>query len=139
MPERPAGLDVAGLAAARIAAGRTRARWLTRLAAGQVGLLDVVWAATSPGGRPLRGLRLKELLRTQPGWGLRRAEKAVARLRRASQVPDTVPDHRLTVAWMLDNRAAPGRRLAHLLEAVAAAETRSAPWPGFPYTARPGS
>ena len=49
----------------------------------------------------------------------------------------TVPPAKLTVGWLLDNRAL-GRRFSSWL-AVLHATRKEPPWPGFPFTAEPGA
>jgi hypothetical protein len=48
-----------------------------------------------------------------------------------------VPPAKLTVGWLLDNRCL-GRRFSSWL-AVLHVTRKEPPWPGFPYTAEPGS
>ena len=121
------------LTEARRRAARVRAEWLTGVAMDEIGILDVVEGVTGPGGKPLRAVRVGELLRSRPGWGARRSGRVLAHLRRALDVPDEVPDRDLTLSWLLDNRSRRGRRYTALLDALEAQSPRESPWPGFPY------
>lgn len=127
------GVGSHALRQARQEAARIRAVWLTRVASDEASIFDVVRAATASDGRPLRAIRIKELLRSQQGWGKSRSGAVLAHLRATSKIPRSVPDHRLNVSWLLDNRSRPGLRLSALIDAIDAQGTRSAPWPGFPF------
>lgn len=131
------GVDRDRLRHARQDAARIRATWLTRVATGHVGVLDVVVATTRPGGKPLRAVRVKELLRSQPAWGYSRSGRVMRHLRASAKVAAHVPDRELTLSWLLDNRARDGDRFVALLDALEAQSPRLAPWPGFPYQSPP--
>lgn len=129
---RPATLIVSAetARAAAAAARRTRASWLVDIAEGNTTPLAAVVAATSLEGRPLRRIRLAELLANQPGWGSIRVRKTLEgvlhQLDLRGQRPDTA---KLTVGWLIDTRSN-GSRFTALLHALS---DRVSPWPGFPF------
>lgn len=108
-------------------AARTRSRWLVSLQKeGTVTVPDLLKAATTEEGRPLRRITLRQLLLTQDGWGRARADRVLSH---TTSLLGHEPTSRLTVAWLIDARA--GRRRVHAL--ADALTERVAPWPGFPF------
>lgn len=90
---------------------------------------QVLAAAAGQENRPLMKLRLRMLLRFQPGWGAVRADQIIDHV---LSVTGAKLDRRLvTVAWLLDPRAG-GRRYTAWLDAIE--PKKDPPWPGFPHT-----
>lgn len=137
-PTPPVGAPIQVLHSAREAANRYRAQWLLSVAQGMLSPLELIENAAAEPGRPLRAIRLLELLRTQDGWGMARARGVLCSLRRILNVPDTIPDRDLKIAWLLDNRTA-GQRVDAWIDVAgaAAAGGRRTPWPRFPYAPPP--
>ena len=117
------------------AARHCRAEWLVGVAQGLIEPTQLVQHAATAEGAPLLRIRLQKLLLARPGKGPRDADAVIEALLR--EHPSTVPAAKLTVAWLLDNRAL-GRRFSSWL-AVLHATRKAPPWPGFPFTAEPGS
>ena len=109
-----------------------RHTWMTAVYDGDATPQQLFAAAASPGGRPLRRITLYQVLVTQDGWGPKRANDALGRLRRFTSPRSTRP---LTVGWLIDPRSH-GARLEAWVDAMES--TRSGtPWVGFPWTKRP--
>lgn len=123
----------AQIAAAR--ARRYRAEWLLAVAEGFTSPLDLVSHAATNQGRPLRRIRLSELVGTQPGWGAGRVRKTMGGLLHQLAVhgQSQSPTTRLTVGWILDPRSN-GRRFDSLIHALTPRQT---PWTGFPFEPQP--
>lgn len=110
-------------------ARRRRAEQLVALAEGRVTPLEVVHAAATEAGRPLRRISLKQLHLTQHGWGERRTSRLLVGLAaRLGLHPDQVADKQ--ISWLIDPRAGGRRYLAWLDVQHPKA---SGPWTGFPY------
>jgi hypothetical protein len=145
----PGAPTVTDLAVARRRAHTERARWLTAIHRRDVTIVDTVNYATTPDGRPLRKIKLRELLASQPRCSETRAERLLGVLRDRLYLTPTFDLRLMTIGWLLDNRTR-GRRFDCFLDVLgpedpdstdAAAEllgarTRPQPWAGFPYTAR---
>ncbi len=116
------------------AARHCRAEWMVGVAQGLIEPTQLVQHAATDEGAPLLRIRLQKLLLARPGKGPRDADAVIDALLR--EHPSTVPAAKLTVAWLLDNRAL-GRRFSSWL-AVLHATRKAPPWPGFPFTAEPG-
>jgi|GEM_PF-2044283 hypothetical protein len=127
-----APMPIGELNSALAASRRVRAEWLLSMDAGVLGVAELVSHATTEAGAPLRALHIAEVLRTQPGWGRRRTRVAMETLRRRLGVPETTPNHRLTVGWLTDRRSS-GNRLTALCDQLTS-DPRSAPSAGFPFT-----
>lgn len=110
-------------------AQRMRSEWLFSIHVGVLSVPDLIQAATSESGRPLRRVTLSQLLEAQ-GWGRARIERALDHIR--SQL-GIASDRRLNVAWLIDARA-DGRRLHVWADAL---QKRVAPWTGFPFAPCP--
>lgn len=110
-------------------AERMRAEWLYSVQVGVLTVPDLIQAATSESGRPLRRITLNQLLEAQ-GWGRARNQRALDHIR---NLLGTTSDRRLNVAWLVDARA-DGRRLQVWADAL---KERVPPWTGFPYTPCP--
>ena len=117
------------------AARRYRAEWLVGVAQGLIEPTQLVQHAATDEGAALLRVRLQKLLLARPGKGPRDADTVLQALLR--EHPSTVPPAKLTVAWLLDNRCL-GRRFSSWL-AVLHVSRKQPPWPGFPYTAEPGT
>lgn len=115
-------------------ARRTRAEWLMGVAAEAISVDDVLAEAGRPTGRPLAAIGLRQLLASQAGWGMGRADRVVARV--LSMSGATNPSgRRLTLGWLLDPRCGGVRYLAWC-DALHT-DRASPPWTGFPYTPGP--
>ena len=125
LPDRAVAMGA--LAAAR----RTRARWLVAIAEGKTTPTRLLHHATTEAGKPLLSVSLRQILSSQPGWGAKRTDEAVGRILARLGIREP---SRLTVAWLLDSRAAGARYLAwcDVLHG-----SHQAPWPGFPFTPGP--
>ena len=117
------------------AARRLRAEWLVGIAQGLIEPTQLVQHAATPEGAALLRVRLLKLLLARPGKGPKDADAVIAALLR--EHPTTMPPSKLTVGWLLDNRCY-GRRFSSWL-AVLHATRKEPPWPGFPFTAEPGT
>jgi hypothetical protein len=111
-------------------ANRIRSEHLVAVAKGTATAVDVVKSAASDEGKALLRLTLRQLLLAQPGWGEDRCRSTIDKI---TAVTGTTPD-RVTLAWLLDPRAA-GRRFFAFCDALHV--NNNPPWPGFPHTARP--
>ncbi len=108
-------------------ARRARAEWLYSVATGVVGPMEVVRAACSPDGAPLREMSLRTLLRAR--YSRRRTDEVFFQLGRMLGVDLS---HRyVPVRWLIDARARPSRRLGALALALGE-EVLEVP-PRFPY------
>lgn len=126
-------VNTVGLSEARLRAHTTRTGWRMALLQGMVGLQQVLVAAATEEGKALRRLTLRELLSSRPGCGEVQANRIVARLRMFLGVkPEDLPARKMTVAWLLDGRAA-GRAEAW----SCAVEGPSTVYEGFPFAERP--
>jgi hypothetical protein len=104
-----------------------RAEYLVALAEGLLTINDVIDAASTAEGIPLRRISLRQLLTTQPGWGERRAAKVLSVVCSNMDVSDVKGD--LTIGWLIDPRAGYRRWLSWLDAHQAKIE---GPWAGFP-------
>jgi hypothetical protein len=120
---------------ARHAAARHRGAALVAVAGGESTVRDVILAACTEDGKPLTRVTLRQLLMAQPGWGPDRAAKALEHTLTTLGNPE-VNQRKLTIAWLLDKRAG-GRRFMAFCDALY--PRASAPWPGFPFAARPNT
>lgn len=126
-------VNTAGLSEARRRAHTTRTGWRMALLQGFVDPRQFLTAAATEDGKALRRMTLRELLSSRPGCGEVQANRIVARLRMFLGVkPDDLPARKMTVAWLLDGRAA-GRAEAFEC-AMAAPDTV---YDGFPFGERP--
>jgi len=120
--------------AALAAARRYRAEWLLSMNAGLLGIADLVEAARTEQGRPLRRLTVYELFRTSPDWSKRKADLALETLRRLAAVPADLPSRKLTVGWLVDPRS-DGRRVSILADVLLSGQGRRLPPSDrFPYS-----
>lgn len=106
------------LAHARVDAGRMRAQWLLALSGGRATLHQLLVAATREDGKPLRALRLRQVLASQPGWSMAKSDAVLREMRMLAAVEPVAPNSSLNLYWLLDNRAAPGRRVTWLAGAI---------------------
>lgn len=110
-------------------ARRYRAEWLISVAEGLLTPLDVITRAATEEGKPLRKISLRQLLLAQPGHGDKRASDALEALAARCELPAGTDLNDLTIAWLLDPRAA-GKRVLSWLDVH---HPKTQPWPGFPY------
>ena len=94
------------------------------------------WCSTPPPpeGAALLRIRLQKLLLARPGKGPRDADAVIEALLR--EHPSTVPPAKLTVGWLLDNRAL--RPPVQQLAGGAARHPEGAALAGFPVHRRTG-
>lgn len=123
-------VDHVAALAARLRSDQVRSTWLLAIAEGVVSVDDVVIHAGEIAGKPLRPLRLHQLLSAQHGWGATRTNSVLVRMGVILGQP--VDRRRASVAWLLDGRS-PARFDAWLM----ARKGPAPPWPGFPYTPAP--
>lgn len=116
--------------AAKSEAARTRQVHIESQQLGVSSISDLLKAATTEGGRPLRRLTLRQLLMNQDGWGRARTAHALSLL---TSLLGPEPTSRLTVAWLIDARAG-GRRVRALADVLT---ERTQPEIGFPYAPLP--
>lgn len=126
------GVDHVVALAARLKASRARAAWLAALASSMVTLDEVILVAGEVSGRPIRSLRLHQLLGAQRDWGDVRTRAVIERM--GVILGARLERRRLTVAWLLDGRS-PARFDAWTM----ARRGPASPWPGFPFTPSPAS
>jgi hypothetical protein len=120
--------SIGSLNRAREAAARVRGEWLLLLRDDLVGPNDVLTEASTPDGRPLLKLSLRQLLLARPGWGRKRTEAVIRKV--SSVATGRIEARQITVGWLLDPRSG-GRRFAAWLDAL---EPKTGPaWPGFPF------
>lgn len=135
-PGERSPLTGASLARAREALGQAsgvRAEHLLAITEGTLTVLDVIEAACTGPGRPLRRIGLRQLCLAQQGWGIRRTDALLSTL--AERAGDEGALRDLDIAWLIDPRYY-GRRF--LLWADLLRPRRTAPpWPGFPYAPSP--
>lgn len=112
-----------------------RAEWSVGVAEGLLTSVDVIEHACTVEGRPLRRMKLRQLLLSQPHWGQARTGEAMTRFARFAGLAPSADLDELTAGWLIDSRAG-GRRISAWLDAV---EVRrdGPPWPGFPYLRKP--
>ncbi|MPN44724.1 hypothetical protein SDC9_192289 [bioreactor metagenome] len=126
-------VNTVSLREARLRASATRTGWRLALVQGLVSVEQVIAAAATEDGKPLRRLTLREVLASRPGCGDVQANRVVARLRVLLGVkPDELPAKRMTVAWLLDGRAS-GRAEAW----ACAVGDPTTVYAGFPFAERP--
>lgn len=130
-PKRPPLLK-ANVQAAK--ARLLRAEWLLMVRDGLMTPADLIWEAATAEGRPLRKLRLTQVLAAQPSYSRDRAKRTVARLHDVLEL-STEKSAKVTVGWLIDHRAG-GRRVLAWLDQTT---PRRAPWPGFPFTPYPSA
>lgn len=92
---------------------------------------DVFHEATSPDGKPLRRLSLRQVLLAQPGVGPAQVRQIL--LRMFDHLGTEV--ERPTVQWLIDSRTR-GRRIRALHDATRDPQ-QGPPWHGFPYAPPP--
>lgn len=122
-------------------ADRMRAQWRIGLSTGRATLSQLLHAACHPDGSPLLRLRLTDVLLAS-GLSPAGVRKAMAHLRGGAGVKAEVRDRDLTVHWLLDPRAAPGRRMAAVADAICMARGSRLALvepTGWPYRAGEGS
>lgn len=129
MLQRQAPVEVAR--AALDDARSMRARHLLRVTLGEQKVLDLMEAARSADGVPLRQIKLRQLVLAQPGVGHQKAGAFLSAV--AAILEERADIGSQTVGWLIDPRAG-GRRLLCWLDASARHDT---PWPGFPFTPDP--
>lgn len=117
----PASTARAALNSAR----RYRAEWLVGIASGTVTVDNLLRHATTVDGRALTRIGLRQLIGAVPGQGDVTARRKLAILARRCGTDE----RRLTVGWLLDNRAS-GRLAAWLV--TDRPDTTPRPWDGFP-------
>lgn len=121
------------LALSRAKSRQARTGWRHALLDGMVGVDELLAAAATVEGKPLRRLGLREVLASRPGCSQVQANRILARLRMFLNVSaEELPTKAMTVAWLLDGRAA-GRSEAWAM-ALAGATTV---YEGFPFAERP--
>lgn len=128
-------LTGAPLALARqalVSADAQRAEHLLAVAEGTLNVEDVIEAACSESGRPLRRIGLRQLYLSQPGWGTARVNALLGALAKRTAHEGHLRE--LDIAWLIDPRQY-GRRYLTLIDLRSS--RRSAPWSGFPFTPAP--
>lgn len=113
---------------ASVEAHAVRADWLIGLHNGHLELDDLLTFACTDEGRPLRRLRVAQVLASQPEWTMGKAAAAVERIRRTAPYRGKAKD--VTVGWLIDGRS-DGRRIAALSESLV---TRQLPPGTTPWT-----
>lgn len=140
-PPQPSGGRLApppDALAARRRAALIRAHALVSVGAGKISVWDVLRQATTPAGRPLLRLSLRQLLLAQPGVGVKTVRSYLRTMERLVGCPTvTESQGNLTVQWLLDPRVH-GRRMLALLD-VTGSRTGTPPWRGFPLAPPPGA
>ncbi len=130
-------LSPAQAQAAKRSADHVRAHALLSIADGRMTVWDVLREASTPAGRPLLRLSLRQILLAQPGVGVRTAQGTLTALGQlAGSHTTTQSQADLTVQWLIDPRAH-GRRMLAFLD-VMDSRTGTAPWRGFPLAPPPG-
>lgn len=127
----PPSIDKARQALAR--ARLLRGEYLVALASDLITAHDVVQAAMTDEGKPLRRISLRQLHLSSPGWGERRTKRLLSALSERLGASEKTQD--MTIAWLIDPRSG-GRRYLAWLDAQQ--PKAHAPWPGFPYMALKG-
>lgn len=110
---------------------RYRADWLESLDAGLVTPMDLLKHAATPAGRPLLRLTMRQVLLSVPHTSVPAAEKVLSQLRDVTGCHD-ISLGKLTVGWLLDNRAKGSRQAAWI--GLDKQFRNSPPWPGYPFT-----
>jgi hypothetical protein len=107
-----------------------RGEWLISVSEGVLAVAELLDYAATDEGRPLRRLRLDQVLAAQPDWSMAKARQVVARtVRRSPRQPrsrQTKP-RQITVGWLVDHRSS-GLRAAAFADATAERTV----WAGFP-------
>jgi hypothetical protein len=111
-----------------------RARWLLALAEEPAQLSELLEAAGTQVGSPLRFITLEELIATARRCSLSKAREVVRRIV-STCVGGSGGGVRPDVRWLLDYRAG-GRRLAAFADAMTPLR-EGPPWEGFPWTVVP--
>ena len=106
-----------------------RAEWMVALAEGLVTLDDLLAEALTDEGRPLRRIRLSQVLASLPEASPPATNLALERLAEFADVPEHQDPHRLTVGWLIDNRYAAAHQDAF---AAALDISSAAPAAAFP-------
>lgn len=122
--------DLAVANSARAEANLVRAKALIEVAQGHRTITDVVTAAAGDHEKALLRLTVRQLLLAQPGWGEERTRQVISKI---TDIVGQTPDH-MTVAWILDPRAA-GRRFMAFCDAITS--NTQPPWPGYPFAKKP--
>lgn len=125
-------MDRSALSEARSSADTMRAEWLIGITSEILTVPDLIEQAILDEGKPLREITLRQLLLAQPRWGRTRVRQTLSRLRSVSGTD--LPVHRLTVGWIIDQRAE-HRNLLTWIDAVQT--TDFLPWAGFPFAPEP--
>ena len=130
----PPNNALSSLHRASIAAARMRSEWMMSIHDGVLTSMDLISEAAAPHGRPLRRIRLLQLLAAAPQGGLSKAGKSLNLLR--LRLGDTTTAQKtMTVGWLIDARST-GVRFKAWLDAIESSRTQP-PWPGYPFTLRP--
>lgn len=108
-----------------------RARHLHAVTIGAARAVDVITAAQSSAGVPLRQIKLRQLVLAQPSVGKKKADAFLSAVAGTLEAPVGIDDK--TIGWLIDSRAG-GRRILSWLDA---ATTSATPWPGFPFSPSP--
>jgi hypothetical protein len=119
---------------ALVSADAQRAEHLLAVAEGTLSVEDVIEAACSEAGRPLRRIGLRQLYLAQPGWGAARVEALLGALAKRTAHEGHLRE--LDISWLIDPRQY-GRRYLTLIDLRCT--RRGAPWNGFPFTPAPHS
>jgi hypothetical protein len=134
--------SIAELNTARAIADRMRREYLTSVTLSQdpqypygLTIVDVIEAAAHPDRSPLRTIRLRELLLSQPGWGVKRTSEFLSRF--VNRAGARLPASGMTIGWLLDGRVMGDRWIAFCDTWQQYAGVRAEPWTGFPMTAPP--
>lgn len=123
-PTPPSSKATAALATARM----IRAAALTEVAEGRYTAEEMIARACDPDENPaLLRITLRELLASQPGWGVRSASIVTRRMAEA------LGEKPKTIAWLVDRRTG-GKRWMAYLDATA---ERALPWAGYPWQPPP--
>lgn len=112
-------------------ARRVRWRHLAQVTLGNIDVREVLAAAATPPGRPLLRIRLRALLMAMPGVGRATADRQLLQLARIAGADPR--DFNPNLSWLIDRRRG-GRRYLALLDVL---QPKTAPWPGYPWTAPP--
>lgn len=111
-PDQP----ISPLLAAKRAADLCRAEWLMMVTTGMILATDLFDEAVNEESRPLRRLRVNQVLAAQDGWTIQRANRVLTRMAQTVKMPS--PASKVTVGWLTDARSR-GRRLRALDEFMA--------------------
>lgn len=123
--------DIRDVSEALRLANQARGEWMLSVAEGLMSVDDLIAVACNDDGRPLRKLRLEQVIAAQPDVSLAEAKRQVASISRISGYKDDKP---MLVGWLIDARSQGTR-----IDAWVDASTPREIWTGFPFTSQPAS